>query len=104
MSGRLQVRLEGFDRDLQRRIGALAPELAAIEDHRVQPLRILAAAGRRGVREDVASAHRLDDANTATRVTRQARVARRVDGLRAHPIARLEPRLAAGRAKERATG
>src|SRR5450631_426753 len=98
MSGRFQIRLESLDRDSQGRVDVRPPEQAAVEHHGVEPLRILAPAGRDGVRKDVATAERLYHPFTAARVARQARVARRVDVLRVHSVARLEPGLLAGRA------
>src|SRR5687767_712615 len=100
ISGGLQVRLEGLDRDRERRVGVRPPEVAAVENYSVEPLRVLAPARRDGVREDVAAAHCLDHPSTAARVARQAGVARRVYVLRVHPVARLEPGRLAGRAAE----
>src|SRR6185437_1840988 len=62
------------------------------EYDRVEPLRILAGAGRGRVGIDVTAAHRLDGAGLATRIAGQTRVAGRmlVDG--ADTVARLEPR------------
>ena len=47
---------------------------------------------RVGVGEDIALAHRLDDADLAARIARQPGVAGRVDVLRAHAVAGRESR------------
>src|SRR5580658_2302969 len=70
-SCRLQIRLERVDRDLQRGVGILAPQFAAIEQHGVEPLRIVAFAERGGVRKDMAAADRLDDADFFACIARQ---------------------------------
>src|SRR5580698_8794025 len=69
-SCRFQIRLERVDRDLQRGIGILAPQFAAVEQYGVEPLRIVALAERGGVGKDVAAADRLDDADFFTRIAR----------------------------------
>src|SRR5690606_29827110 len=71
----LKIALPGVDRDGQRRVGVVAPYLAAVKDDGVDPLRILAFAMRVGVGEDVPLAHRLDHAVPAARITRQPCVA-----------------------------
>src|SRR5580704_7638208 len=60
-SCRFQIRLERVDRDFQRGIGSLAPQFAAVEQHGVEPLRIVALADRGGIGKDMAAAYRLDD-------------------------------------------
>src|SRR5688572_15186932 len=95
-SRRLKVRLEGLDGHGERRIGVCAPQLAGVEDDRVEPLWILASARRHRVGEDMAAAHCFDHTDTVACVARQARVCRRIDVPRAHAIARLESRLTAG--------
>src|ERR1700692_4976660 len=52
-SCRFQIRLERLDRDLERRVGSLAPQFAAVEQHGVEPLRIVALAERRYVGKDM---------------------------------------------------
>src|SRR5580693_7898489 len=73
-SCRLQIRLERFDRDLERRVGALAPQFATVEQHGVEPLRIVALAEGCGIGKDMAAANGLDDTDLFARVARQAGV------------------------------
>src|SRR3989442_6423798 len=74
MSGRLQVWLERLDRDLQGRVGGRAPELVAVEHHRVQPIRGLAPAPGGRIPGDLAAAERLDDAHIGKRVEPEGNV------------------------------
>src|SRR5262245_34341624 len=71
MSRRLKGRYPRLDRHLQSRIGASAPQFAAVEQHGIEPLRILALADRDAVREDVMPAHAFDHADAPSRVARQ---------------------------------
>src|SRR5579862_3827465 len=100
-SCRFQIRLERVDRDLQRGIGILAPQFAAVEQHGVEPLRIVAFAEGRGVGKDVAAADRLDDPDFFARIARQPGVGLRMDVLGAHAVAGLEAGRGFGRAAER---
>src|SRR5215472_13457598 len=69
-SCRGKVGFEGFDRDPNRGVSLLAPQFAAGKDDRIEPLRVLAGADRRGVGKDVAAAHRLDRAELVASVAR----------------------------------
>src|SRR5262249_30700257 len=91
-SGRLEVGFPGIDRDLEFRVALRAPQLAAVEAHGIEPLRIFAGARRVAVGKDVAAVHALDGAHVAADVARQAGVRARVQVLGADPIASLEPR------------
>src|ERR1700689_2006829 len=73
-SCRFQIRLERLDRNLERRVGFLAPQFAAVEQHGVEPLRIVTLAERGGVRKDMAAADRLDGADFFGRGAREAGV------------------------------
>src|SRR5689334_9906632 len=97
ISGGLKIGLPCFDRDLECRIGALAPQFAAVEQHGIKPLRILALADRYAVGEDVATAHAFDHPDMAARVARQAGVCLRMNVLSAHPVTDIEARDGAGR-------
>src|SRR3984957_4952025 len=101
-SCRLQIRLERVDRDLQRGIGSLAPQFAAVEQHGVEPLRIVAPAERGGVGKDMAAADRLDDTDFFARVAWEAGVGLGVNVFGAHAVAGLEAGRGFGRAAERA--
>src|SRR3954447_416327 len=58
-----QIRLPGVDRHLEAGIGLVAPQLAAVERHGVEPLRVLAGADRVAVRKDVKTHHTFDAAD-----------------------------------------
>src|SRR5688500_3430878 len=94
MSGWLKIGLPRLDRNLARRVGALAPQLARLEQHGVEPLRILAFADGNGIGKHVEAAHAIHDAGLATRVAREARMCVRMDVLCSHTVALLEPRRA----------
>src|SRR5580693_1115781 len=66
-SCRFQIRLERLDRDLERRVGSRAPQFAAVEQHGVEPLRIVALAERGDIGKDMAAADRFDNADFFTR-------------------------------------
>src|SRR6185437_3015361 len=83
----LQIRLEGLDRDLQRRIGVVAPKIAAGEHDGIEPLRIVALALRGAVRKHMAAVDALDDPGVAAGVTRQARMRDRIDVPGANAVA-----------------
>jgi hypothetical protein len=72
-SCRPQVGFKSLDRDLNRGVGLLAPQFAPGEDHRIEPLRVLARPQRGGIRKHMASAHGLDRAELAAGIARQAR-------------------------------
>ena len=74
MSRRIEIGLERVDRDLERRVGVGAPQLAPVEHHGVEPLRIVARSIASVSGEDVAAVHALDRADLAARVARQAGV------------------------------
>src|SRR5215468_5565668 len=84
---RLQIRLPGLDRHLDGRIGGLAPEFAPVEDHSVEPVRVLTLAVRDCVRKHVASADAFDDAGMSAGIARQAGMAGRIDVAGAHAVA-----------------
>src|SRR3954469_24655842 len=82
----LQIRLPGVDRHPQTRFGRLAPQLAAVERHRVEPLRVFARTRGVAVGKDMTTEHSFDDADTATHVLRQPRMGGRMDILGAHAL------------------
>src|SRR5690348_7410083 len=86
----LQIGLERLDRYFQAcgRIGS--PQLLAVEDDGVKPLRVLALAEHDRIRIDVTAADRLDHADAVARIARQARMRSRVDVLRAYLVAGFE--------------
>src|SRR6185312_10444934 len=71
-SCRLQIGLEGFDRDFERGIGGLAPQIAAAEDDRIEPLRIFTLPGDDRIGEHMTAAHRLDRPDLAARIAGKA--------------------------------
>src|SRR4051812_45360064 len=77
-SGWLKIRLPAVDRHAESRIGVSPPKLRSLEDHRVDPLRVLALAMRIGVGEDVAALTLLYDAELAAGIARQPRVTGRI--------------------------
>src|SRR6516164_5488818 len=91
-SSRREVGLECLDRYLDRRIGLVAPQFACGEDHCIEPLRVLAGADRGSVGKDVAPAHRLDDAELAAGIAREAGMLRRMDVFGPYCVAYLEAR------------
>src|SRR5262245_17970423 len=72
MSGRLQIRFPGVDRDSRGRVAAIAPQLAPVEAHGVKPLRILARSRRVAVWENVTADDAFDRANRAAHIAGQA--------------------------------
>src|SRR5262249_24603385 len=78
--------LERVDRHADGGIRVLAPQLTALEDHRVEPLRVLAPSRRGRVGEDVAAVDALDHADVSAHVTREARVRQGVEVPRAHAL------------------
>src|SRR5579872_4394403 len=101
-SSQLQIRLERLDRNFERRIARLAPQFAAVEQHRVDPLRVFTFADRNHVGIDVTAADGFDDAGLAARVARQPRVSLRVNVFGAHLVAWLKTRGSLRGAGERA--
>src|SRR2546426_7023521 len=89
---RLEIRLEAIDVDGVARTGVRSPELAALEADGVAVRGHLRAALRVLVGQDEDAVIAIDHADLVARVTRQARVARRVQVLRAHAVAGLEAR------------
>src|SRR5467141_5348396 len=87
---RLQIRLPGLDRNLDGRIGVLAPEFAPVENHGVEPVRVLTLAVRDRVRKHVATPDAFDDPGMSTGIARQAGMAGRIDVAGAHAVAWLE--------------
>src|SRR5690606_4351161 len=85
-----QIGLPGVDRDLQRRVGVIAPQFAPVEPYAIQPLRVLAGAERIAVGKNVETDHALDRADTAAHVARQPRVRAGMDVPGAHAVAGLE--------------
>src|SRR5215207_10028632 len=77
-SGRLKIALPGVDRDDERRVGLLAPQLRPGEAHGIEPLRVLALPGRSRIREDMGAMDTFDETALAAGVARQPRVAGRV--------------------------
>src|SRR5215471_12946176 len=88
--GRLQIWLEGIDRYINCWIGIRAPQFAPIEDHRIEPLRVVALADRNRIREHVTAAAKFDHAELSAGVARQPRVRPGMDIQGAHTIADLE--------------
>src|SRR5674536_400832 len=76
---RLQIRLPGVDRDGHARIGAFAPQFAAVETHRIKPLRVLTGASGVAVRENMTADHALDLTQMPAHIARQPRVGERID-------------------------
>src|SRR5882672_6902789 len=101
---RLQIRLPGLDRNLDGRIGGLAPEFAPVENHSVEPVRVLTLAVRDRVRKHVATPGAFDDAGMSAGIARQAGVAGRIDVAGAHAVAWLEFRRCRRRPVETAAG
>src|SRR5215472_1367803 len=91
-SCRQEVGLESFDRDLDCGVGLLAPQFPAGEDHRVEPLWVLARPNRGAIRKYVATANRLDRAELAACVARQTGMCRGMNVLSAHNVTLLEAR------------
>src|SRR6516225_5630044 len=91
-SCRHEVGLECLDRYLDRRVGLLAPQFARGEDDCIEPLRILAGADRGSVGKDVAPAHRLEHAELAAGIAREAGMRRRMDFFGPYCVACLEAR------------
>src|SRR3954471_16881657 len=90
--GALQIRLERVDGDLQRRVSVLAPELARVEYHRVEPLGIVAAVRRGRIRKDLRAVIALDDTDMPAHIARQARVGDGIDIPAPHAVPDLELR------------
>src|SRR5215468_7639482 len=88
--GGLQIWLEGIDRYINCWIGIRAPQFAPIEDHSIEPLRVVALADRNRIREHVTAAAKFDHAELSAGVARQPRVRPGMDIQGAHTIADLE--------------
>src|SRR5262249_18521345 len=102
--GRLQIGLPSFDRDLDRRIGGVAPKFTPVENHRVEPPRVLALAVGDRVRKHVATPDVFDNAAMSAGIARQAGMARRIDVAGAHAVAWPESRRRRRRPVETAAG
>src|SRR5215469_10872617 len=59
MSGRIEIGLKGVDRNLQRRIAVRPPQLAPLEEHGIEPLRVIARAGGGAVGKNVTAVQAL---------------------------------------------
>ena len=92
MSGRVEIGLESLDRYLHGGIAVRSPQIAALEAHGVEPLRVVALAHRGAVGKHMGAVHALDRADLAAHIARQPRVGRRMDVLGAHAVARLVAR------------
>src|ERR1700760_403901 len=79
--GGLQIRLPCVHRYFEHRISFRAPEIARIEAHGIEPLRILPLPQRVRVRENMTAAQPLDDADAASYVAGQPCVRRRMNVL-----------------------
>ena len=90
ISSRLEIRLEGVDRYLERRIGIRAPQFATLENHRIEPLWIIAEIGRDRIREHVATVAKLDYSDLSASIARQSRVCLGMDIPCMYAIADLE--------------
>src|SRR5687768_8614919 len=91
-----QVAFPQIDVDVLVRLGSVAPELAGVESHAVDELRVLAEAVGVGIWKNHAAVDKLDDAAFAAGVAGQPRMARRVEVARHHGIAWLEAGRGAG--------
>ena len=95
LTRRQQVALPEIDVDALVRLGRLAPQLARVEAHAVERLRLLAQAVGVGVGEDVDAVERVDHAALARARSAAAACGRRVD------VARHAPRSPAREARRR---
>src|SRR5262245_28644370 len=73
MSGGVEIGLERIDRNLHGRVALRAPQLAAVEADRVEPLRAFALPGHDAVRKHVTPVQPLDHADMTAHVARQPR-------------------------------
>src|SRR2546426_6083668 len=88
---RVEIRLEGVDRDRHGRIGVGAPQLPGGEAHRIEPLRVLTPPVRLAVGEDVAAVYERDGADVAAHVAGQAGGGDKMHVLSPHTITRGVP-------------
>src|SRR5437763_1911857 len=88
----LEIALPEIDVHPLVRLRRVAPQLARLEPHAVERLRLLAETVGIAVGEDVHAVQAVDQPALAARVARQPRVAAGMDGARDHGIAGSEAR------------
>src|SRR3954469_19273072 len=96
----LQIGLEGLDRYLDCRVDIRTPQLGAVEDHGVEPLRVLARTRRRRIGKHVTAVVAFDYADMAARVAWQPGVCGGMNVPGAHAITWPELRRRRSRAVE----